>query len=136
MIGVTKIDKILLVYTVAYSNTYTQKCIRYKGVLDTEDAIFLMTQTSFIPHMGGQKAFFYFTKYARLYTGRLNMIDQELMEKLRLIKEKNNYTLDELSRRLDVQISTLERWLKTGRINKVYANMVKEKLKIDQRGSI
>ena len=58
------------------------------------------------------------------------MVDHELIEKIRRFKEDNGYTLHDLSKRVDIQISTLERWLKTGRINKVYANMVKEKLKI------
>ena len=58
------------------------------------------------------------------------MIDNELIEKIRLLKEQNGYTLYELSKKIDIQISTLERWLKTGRINKVYAKVVKEKLDI------
>ena len=63
------------------------------------------------------------------------MIDKELIEKIKLIKEENGYTLHDLSKKIDVQISTLERWLKTGRINKVYAELVKEKLKIKGGGS-
>ena len=58
------------------------------------------------------------------------MVDKELIEKLRQIKEENGYTLHELSKRIDIQISTVERWLKTGRINKIYAKVVKEKLNI------
>ena len=58
------------------------------------------------------------------------MLDKELMESIRQIKEKNGYTLNDLSRRIDVQVSTLERWLKTGHINKVYAKLIKEKLGI------
>ena len=58
------------------------------------------------------------------------MINKELIEKIRLYKEKNGYTLYELSKRIDIQVSTLERWFKTGRINKVYAEVMKEKLKI------
>ena len=58
------------------------------------------------------------------------MIDKELIDKIRQIKERNGYTLHDLSRRTDIQISTLERWFKTGHINKVYANVVKEKLGI------
>lgn len=58
------------------------------------------------------------------------MIDKELIEKIRRFKEDNGYTLHDLSKRVDVQISTLERWLKTGRINKVYAGVVKERLGI------
>jgi transcriptional regulator with XRE-family HTH domain len=59
------------------------------------------------------------------------MIDKELIEKIRQFKEKNRYTLHELSKKIDIQISTIERWLKTGHINKVYAKMVREKLGIE-----
>lgn len=58
------------------------------------------------------------------------MIDIELINKLHKIKEDNGYTLHDLSKIIDIQVSTLERWLKTGRINRVYAKMVKEKLGI------
>ncbi len=58
------------------------------------------------------------------------MIDNELMEKIKFIKENQGYTLNDLSRKLDIQITTLARWLKTGRINKIYAKIVREKLEI------
>jgi len=58
------------------------------------------------------------------------MEDKALIEKIRQIKEENGYTLYDLSKRIDVQISTLDRWLRTGRINKVYAKMVRERLGI------
>ena len=58
------------------------------------------------------------------------MVDNELIEKLRLLKEQNGYTLHELSKKIDIQVSTLERWLRTGRINKVYADVVRERLGI------
>jgi len=58
------------------------------------------------------------------------MIDIELIKKIREIKETNGYTLHDLSRKIDIHVSTLERWLKTGHINKVYAKLVKERLKI------
>ena len=58
------------------------------------------------------------------------MVDNELIEKLRLLKEQNGYTLHELSKKIDIQVSTLERWLKTGRINKVYADVVRGRLGI------
>lgn len=58
------------------------------------------------------------------------MIDRELIEKIRELKERNRYTLHDLSKKTDIQISTLERWLKTGRINRVYAKVVREKLGI------
>lgn len=56
------------------------------------------------------------------------MIDKELIDKIRQLKEKNHYTLYDLSKKIDIQVSTLERWLKTNRINKVYARIVKERL--------
>ncbi|MDD5561897.1 MAG: hypothetical protein PHT50_07220 [Candidatus Omnitrophica bacterium] len=59
------------------------------------------------------------------------MLDKELISKIRVIKQQKGYTLFDLSRIIDVQVSTVERWLKTARINKVYARLVKEKLGID-----
>lgn len=59
------------------------------------------------------------------------MLDKELISKIRIIKQQKGYTLFDLSRIIDVQVSTVERWLKTARINKVYARLVREKLKID-----
>lgn len=58
------------------------------------------------------------------------MIDRELIEQIRNFKLEKGYTLYELSRLMDIQISTLERWFKTGRINKVYARVAREKLGI------
>ena len=58
------------------------------------------------------------------------MINKELIEKIRRLKADHGYTLYELSKRVDVQPSTLERWLKTNRINRVYADMVTKKLGI------
>ena len=58
------------------------------------------------------------------------MVDNELIEKLKALKEQNGYTLHELSKKIDIQVSTLERWLRTGRINKVYADVVRERLGI------
>jgi len=58
------------------------------------------------------------------------MVDRELIERIREIKEKNGYTLHDLSKKIDIQISTIDRWLKTGHINKVYAKMVREILGI------
>ena len=60
------------------------------------------------------------------------MVDYELIEKIRKLKEENSYTLHELSKKIDVQISTLHRWLTTGRINKVYADIVRERLGMQQ----
>jgi len=59
------------------------------------------------------------------------MIDKELIEKIKRLKEERHYTLHDLSKRIDVQVSTLERWLKTNRINKLYAKLVKERLGIN-----
>ncbi|MDD5130415.1 MAG: hypothetical protein PHS66_05145 [Candidatus Omnitrophica bacterium] len=56
------------------------------------------------------------------------MVDKELIDKIRNLKIKHGYTLYELSKKIDVQIGTLERWLKTGRINRFYGRIVKEKL--------
>lgn len=58
------------------------------------------------------------------------MIDRELITKIKDLKERNNYTLHDLSKKLDIQVATLERWLKTCRINKVYARLVRERLGI------
>jgi hypothetical protein len=58
------------------------------------------------------------------------MIDKELISKIKGFKVENGYTLFELSRIMDIQISTLARWFKTGHINKLYAKVVKEKLGI------
>ena len=58
------------------------------------------------------------------------LFDKELIDKIRRLKVDRGYTLYELSKRVDVQPSTLERWLKTNRINRVYAEMVTRKLGI------
>ena len=59
------------------------------------------------------------------------MVDKELIRRIIDIKVKKGYTLFDLSKRLDVGVPTIERWFKTGHINKVYAALVKEKLQID-----
>ncbi|MFA5286716.1 MAG: hypothetical protein WC394_00355 [Candidatus Omnitrophota bacterium] len=59
------------------------------------------------------------------------MIDNELIQRILQLKEVNGYTLHDLSKKLDIQITTIERWLQTKRINKVYAQLVKKKLNID-----
>jgi len=58
------------------------------------------------------------------------MLDKELIEKIRRLKEDRGYTLYDLAKRVDIQPSTLERWFKTNRINRVYAGVVKERLGI------
>ena len=59
------------------------------------------------------------------------MIDKELIQKIIQLKEQRSWTLYDLSKKLDVQVASIERWLKTNRINKVYARLVKEKLQIE-----
>ncbi|MBN1522154.1 MAG: hypothetical protein JW928_06445 [Candidatus Aureabacteria bacterium] len=58
------------------------------------------------------------------------MEDRKLITNIKRLKEERRYTLYDLSKILDVQIATIERWLKTNRINRVYARLVREKLKI------
>ena len=59
------------------------------------------------------------------------MVDKELIRKIVEMKSEKGYTLFDLSKRLDLSVSTIERWLKTNHINKVYAKLVKERLGID-----
>ncbi|MCK9572318.1 MAG: hypothetical protein M0Q96_03470 [Candidatus Omnitrophica bacterium] len=56
------------------------------------------------------------------------MLDNQLIQEVLWLKKERGYTLHDLSKRLDIQVTTIERWLKTRRINKVYASMVREKL--------
>ncbi len=58
------------------------------------------------------------------------MEDKELIDKIRALKEERRYTLYDLSKRLDIQVPTIERWLKTNRINRVYGQLVREKLRL------
>ncbi len=58
------------------------------------------------------------------------MVNRELINKIRRLKEEHGYTLHDLSKKTDIHVSTIERWFKTGHINKVYASVVKEKLGI------
>ena len=58
------------------------------------------------------------------------MEDKELIKSIKRLKEQRGYTLYDLSKILDIQIATIERWLKTNRINRIYAQIVKEKLKL------
>jgi hypothetical protein len=59
------------------------------------------------------------------------MLDGKLINQLIQLKGERSYTLHDLSRKLDIQVNTIERWFKTKRINKVYAQMVRDKLRID-----
>ena len=56
------------------------------------------------------------------------MKNTDLIEELKKLKEQEGYTLFELSKKLDVQVPTLQRWLKSEHINRIYAEMVKTKL--------
>ena len=58
------------------------------------------------------------------------MVDKELIRDILRIKQERRYTLHDLSKKLDIQVTTIERWLKTNHINKVYARLVKERLSI------
>ena len=59
------------------------------------------------------------------------MLDKDLITKVIQLKEEKSWTLYDLSKKLDVQVASIERWLKTNRINRVYARLVKEKLQIE-----
>lgn len=59
------------------------------------------------------------------------MLDRELISRIKIIKEQKGYTLFDISRIVEVQVSTVERWFRTSRINKIYAKLVKEKLGIN-----
>ena len=63
--------------------------------------------------------------------GIFYMLDTELINRLLQFKEERKYTLYDLSKKLDLQVTTIERWFKTKRINKVYARLVREKLNIE-----
>ena len=62
---------------------------------------------------------------------RIRMLDNDLIEKILTIKEERKYTLYDLSKKLGFQVTTIERWLRTGHINQVYAQLVKERLGIE-----
>ena len=57
------------------------------------------------------------------------MKEIEIIGKLKQFKEKNNYTLHDLAKYLDIQVPTIDRWFRTRRINRIYALYVQEKLK-------
>jgi len=58
-----------------------------------------------------------------------NVEHEEIINKLKRVKMEKGYTLHELSKKIDVQVTTIERWFKTKRINKVYAWFLTEKMK-------
>lgn len=47
------------------------------------------------------------------------MLDRELINQIRIIKQRKGYTLFDISKIVDIQISTIERWFKTSCINAV-----------------
>jgi hypothetical protein len=59
------------------------------------------------------------------------MENRLLIAELKQVKKERGYTLYELSQQLDVQVSTLARWIKTNRINRMYAKIVREKLHLE-----
>ncbi|MEW6101937.1 MAG: hypothetical protein AB1481_06560 [Candidatus Omnitrophota bacterium] len=59
------------------------------------------------------------------------MIDKALIDKIRQLKEERGYTLHDLSRITDIQVATLGRWFKTNHINRLYAKIVRERLRIE-----
>jgi len=59
------------------------------------------------------------------------MVDKELIDRIRIIKQEKGYTLHDLSKVVDIHVSTIERWFKTNHINKLYARIVKERLGIE-----
>ena len=51
-----------------------------------------------------------------------------LVNKLQQIKDEKKYTLHDLSRKLDIQVTTIERWLKTKHMNKLYAQFLEDRM--------
>jgi len=56
------------------------------------------------------------------------MENKPLIDRLRELKEREGYTFNDLSKKLDIQIATLERWFKTNRINRIYARYIEKAL--------
>ena len=55
------------------------------------------------------------------------MSEKEAIRKLKDLKEK--YTLHELVTKLDIQQTTLHRWLKTGKISKNMSDLLERRIK-------
>ena len=55
------------------------------------------------------------------------MSEKEAISKLKQLKEK--YTLHELVTRLDIQQTTLHRWLQTGKVSKNMADLLERRIK-------
>ncbi len=58
------------------------------------------------------------------------MLAPDLIKKIRQYKTDHGYTLHDLARLTDISVSTWERWFKTSRINRMYAQIVKDKLSL------
>lgn len=55
------------------------------------------------------------------------MSQKEAIRKLRELKER--YTLHELVKRLDIQQTTMHRWIKTGKISVNMADLLERRIK-------
>lgn len=55
------------------------------------------------------------------------MPEKDVIKKLKILKEK--YTLHELVTRLNIQQTTLHRWLKTGKISGNMADLLERRIK-------
>lgn len=55
------------------------------------------------------------------------MSEKEILAKLGYLRQE--YTLFELGRRLDIHPNTIWRWLKTGKINRNMLDLVKRRIK-------
>jgi len=55
------------------------------------------------------------------------MSEKEALKKLRELKER--YTLHELVTKLNIQQTTLHRWLKTGKISRNMADLLERRIK-------
>jgi len=55
------------------------------------------------------------------------MSEKEVIAKIKQLKEK--YTLHELVTRLDIQQTTLHRWIQTGKISKNMADLLERRIK-------
>lgn len=54
------------------------------------------------------------------------MTDQEIGEKLKAYRERNNLTQEELARKLDIPTITISRWERGMNVSKVYRKVLKQ----------
>ena len=54
------------------------------------------------------------------------MTDQEIGQKLKAYREKNNLTQEELARKLDIPTITISRWERGMNVSKVYRKVLKQ----------